>query len=138
VRLICLKSFGRMIDMKNPIQPIKDGMFKENKIVSELFNFSSEKGFDLNKIAQMEFSKDDRQQFAQLIGYSIGGYSELDYVDDDSFKAVMLMLDEDLSEKDARIQTLEHELLMVRRSLVQPISRLFGVHPDDLTSNMPE
>jgi hypothetical protein len=35
----------------------------------------------------LPFSNEDRQQFAQLIGYSLGGYSELSYVDDDAYKA---------------------------------------------------
>ena len=30
----------------------------------------------------MEFTKEDRQQFAQLIGYSLSGYGELNYVTD--------------------------------------------------------
>jgi hypothetical protein len=39
---------------------------------------------DLNKIAMMDFSEADRQQFAQLIGYSLDGYHELHYVSDES------------------------------------------------------
>jgi len=32
----------------------------------------------------MNFPDDDRMQFAQLIGYSVGGYEELSYVSDAS------------------------------------------------------
>jgi len=38
----------------------------------------------MSKIAVMDFTADDRRQFAQLIGYSLRGYSELSYVDDDA------------------------------------------------------
>ncbi|MBC8009196.1 MAG: hypothetical protein H7067_03770 [Burkholderiales bacterium] len=64
------------------LQPIAldaDGVarFKKNAIV----NFLHEKGgFDMNALARMEFSDDDRMQFAQLIGYSTSGFGELGYV----------------------------------------------------------
>ena len=41
--------------------------------------------FDLNKLASMPFDDEDREQFAQLIGYSLGGFSELDYVSDETY-----------------------------------------------------
>lgn len=57
--------------------------FRQNRIV----DFLLEEGpFDMNKLAMMEFSNEDRTQFAQLIGYSIGGYGELPYVSDASYK----------------------------------------------------
>lgn len=43
---------------------------------------------DLNKIrspiASVDFSQEDREQFAQLMGYPISGYHELSYVSDES------------------------------------------------------
>lgn len=59
--------------------------FRENKIVRFLLDWSSERGMDLNMLARMQFSGEDREQFAQLIGYSLGGYAELDYVSDDVY-----------------------------------------------------
>ena len=56
--------------------------FKENKIVSFLLENG---GFDMNKLAVMDFSQEDRIQFAQLIGYSFGGFSDLSYVTDASY-----------------------------------------------------
>ena len=38
--------------------------------------------FDMNKLACMNFSNEDREQFAQLIGYSVSGICDLDYVSD--------------------------------------------------------
>jgi len=39
---------------------------------------------DLNALVMMKFPQEDREQFAQLMGYSICGYHELSYVSDDS------------------------------------------------------
>ena len=40
--------------------------------------------FDMNQLALMPFTDAEREQFAQLIGYSVGGFSELSYVSDDA------------------------------------------------------
>lgn len=54
--------------------------FKENPIVRALLDAATQAGvMDLNKIACMDFTDEDRAQFAQLIGYSVGGYDELHY-----------------------------------------------------------
>lgn len=67
---------------EQPMQPIEvdpDGIlrFKANKIVRFLLDAGP---FDMNAIARMEFSKRDREQFAQLIGYSVSGFGDLSYV----------------------------------------------------------
>lgn len=69
---------------KHPMQPIVIGLdgvcrFKENEIVRYLLDNG---GIDLNKIAMLDFSDEDRTQFAQLIGYSVSGAGELSYFDD--------------------------------------------------------
>lgn len=51
--------------------------FKANAIVRFLLDAGP---FDMNQLACMEFSDEDRCQFAQLIGYSECGYEELGYV----------------------------------------------------------
>ena len=77
--------------MKHPVQPLKkdnDGVlrFKKNNIVRFLLDAGP---FDLNKLALMPFSDEDREQFAQLIGYSLSGFGDLDYVSDETYdKAV--------------------------------------------------
>lgn len=79
--------------MKNPIQPlVRDSYgtlwFKSNKIVEALLEFSKSKGFGMNEInSRLEVTSDDRQQFAQLIGYSLDGYASLSYVDDEALAA---------------------------------------------------
>jgi hypothetical protein len=70
-----------------PIQPlVKDqhgvDRFQGNTIVRYLLDNG---GLDLNDLARIPFSNEDRQQFAQLIGYSLSGYGELSYVDDAAY-----------------------------------------------------
>lgn len=73
---------------KHPIQPliIADGVtrFKANKIVQFLLDTGP---FDMNKLACMEFTNEDREQFAQLIGYSLNGLGDLSYVSDKTYNA---------------------------------------------------
>lgn len=126
--------------MKNPMQPIirgGDGVlrFKENAIISHLLEWAQQRGHGLNGIAMMEFSNDDREQFAQLIGYSLSGYGDLSYVSDTTYHAAEKMAHEGLSDKDARIACLEYELDSIRTALRGPMAKLFGVHPDDLKDN---
>lgn len=73
----------------HPMQPlVRDASgvvrFKENAIVRTLLDWATPRGMSLNELAVMDFSQEDREQFAQLIGYSVGGYGELSYVSDDS------------------------------------------------------
>jgi hypothetical protein len=76
---------------RNPMQPVintDSGVirFKKNKIVDELLDFASARGFDLNfivgKLCKGDFSQDDYEQFNQLIGYSVNGFHELSNVSD--------------------------------------------------------
>ena len=71
----------------HPLQPLyfdehKVARFRENRIVRFLLDAGP---FDLNDIAVMEFGQEDRQQFYQLIGYSVGGYADLGEVSDESY-----------------------------------------------------
>lgn len=65
---------------KHPMQPIvmdrKVARFKKNAIVRFLLDSGPN---DLGTIALMPFSKEDRAQLAQLIGYSVSGFGELPY-----------------------------------------------------------
>jgi len=57
--------------------------FKGNAIVRALLNHGRRTGLDLDRIAEMDCTQDDRCQFAQLIGYGLSGYLELSYVSDE-------------------------------------------------------
>jgi len=73
---------------KHPMQPIvmvgNVIRFKQNAIVRYLLDNG---GIDLNKIAVQGFSDEDQMQFAQLIGYSVSGYGDLNYASAESVAA---------------------------------------------------
>ena len=78
-----------MSDQKHPIQPVvKDAngvlRFKKNSIVDFLA------AGRMNDIACMGFSSDDREQLAQLIGYSLGGFRDLSYTSDETYQQALL------------------------------------------------
>lgn len=73
-----------------PLQPIyKDPngthRFKENAIVRHLLDTGHT---DLNRLAMMNFSAQDSEQFAQLIGYSVSGFCGLSYVTEETLRRV--------------------------------------------------
>lgn len=120
--------------MTHPIQPVKIDMngvlrFKANAIVVHLL---ANGGFDMNRLAALPFSDEDREQFAQLIGYSLSGFSELGYVSDETGESAREMAESGISEVGARTKYLRGELDAIRESLREPVARLFGIHPDDL------
>jgi hypothetical protein len=77
--------------MNHPMQPIEmasDGVirFKANAIVKHLLKWASDRGMGMNELGELRFSDADYQQFAQLIGYSVSGYGELNYASDESVR----------------------------------------------------
>lgn len=122
------------LGVKQPIQPLVTDQygtlrFKKNTIVRYLLDNG---GINLNDLARIEFSQDDRQHFAQLIGYSLSGYGDLSYADDATFEAATAMAEQGMNYKDARIATLAEKLDSLKQALREPMAELFGVHPDDL------
>lgn len=123
----------------HPIQPLtKDAngtlRFKKNQIVSDLLDCAEKHGLSLNDIACRDYSNEDRQQLAQLIGYSLSGYSELrSYVDDAAYAAAVAK-SKASKKSDAEIMRDHYkaELDALKKALRKPMSRLFEVHPDDL------
>jgi hypothetical protein len=84
------KQSGRGVtDDAHPMQPIvfaPDGVirFKENRIVTHLLDFATPLGCGMNQLAVLDFTDDERMQFAQLIGYSVSGYGDLRYASPES------------------------------------------------------
>jgi hypothetical protein len=123
--------------MRHPIQPIeKDARgvlrFKPNKIVEHLLEHG---GIDLNKLAVMDFSREDREQFAQLIGYSLSGFGSLSYVSDETYAAAEAMSkSKKLDVQRARIGALEAQLDQARQGVRDAAVALFRIHPDDLNT----
>lgn len=71
---------------EHPMQPVvldEYGVarFKRNAIVRYLIDLCSTKGIcDMNQLAILPFSREDHEQFAQLIGYSVSGAGDLSYM----------------------------------------------------------
>lgn len=120
---------------KHPVQPLEldsHGVlrFKENAIVRHLLDNG---GIGLNALARLDFTQDDREQFNQLIGYSLSGYGSLGFVSDETYETARLMHERGVPEHEARLAYLSEELEAVRDALRAPVARLYGIHPDDLT-----
>ena len=74
---------------KLPMQPLhRDNhgtiRFVENRIVRDLYDAAAQAGLmDMNSICidahKGKYTDQEQMQFAQLIGYSLGGFSELNY-----------------------------------------------------------
>ena len=117
--------------MKRPIQPIykdKDGRprFLSNKIVEHLLNLCQDNGLcDMNKLAMIDFSQDDREQFAQLIGYSLDGFGELSYVGDETYSAAYEMFKTGKTEEQARLYY-QSETIDAVKSKVKELNEILG------------
>lgn len=75
--------------MKHPLQPLYNDehgvvRFAPNPIVRFLLDNG---GIGLNDLAIEDFDDGDRAHFAQLIGYSLRGFAELNYVSDEIYEA---------------------------------------------------
>ncbi|MHA4967588.1 hypothetical protein ACX0KY_13600 [Pseudomonas extremorientalis] len=67
---------------RQPMQPVEIAAdqvvrFKKNQIICDMQELCAQHGLDLNDIACREYSKDDRSQLMQLIGYSVSAYGGL-------------------------------------------------------------
>ncbi len=117
--------------IKFPLQPIKEYRFVKNSIVEFLLNYGL---YDLNQLAVMDFTREEREQFDQLSGYSLSGYSELSYVSDDSYDTASIMAEnENMNELMSENIMLKQKLDETRAKLKELAPILFHIHPDDLT-----
>lgn len=92
---------GKGISKKaQPIQPLVEAdliRFKRNAVVRHLLDTGP---LDLNALATLDVSRRDHEQFAQLIGYSFRGASELSSVSD----AVLDAAEKELEQRQARLR----------------------------------
>lgn len=124
--VITLKGLG----MKHPMQKISEGRFVQNDIVAYLIENGS---IDLNQLAGLTFSDEDREQFAQLIGYSLSGYGSLSYVSDLSYRKAVEMGDNlHYTATTVEIELLEKKLARVQDITKKLTTTLFRVHEYDL------
>lgn len=119
----------------HPIQPLEfDGhgvlRFKSNAIVRYLLDHG---GIDMNDLARMDFPKEDREQFAQLIGYSHSGSGNLGYVSDEVWCAAQAMHKNGESELEARNRYLRDRIKEAREGMREGVAVLFSIHPEDLS-----
>ena len=121
--------------MNHPIQPLKkdsNGVvrFKQNNIVMYLLDNG---GIDLNELAVMDFSDNDREQLSQLIGYSLSGFGDLSHVSDETYYAAEAMhKDPKTNDLQERYNSLCMELDNIKTGLKMAAVAAFKVHPDDL------
>lgn len=105
--------------MMHPMQNIRvdfDGTirFQENKIVTYLLEVASKNGCDMNKLAAMDFPDEDRMQFAQLIGYSLSGYAELSYANEDSISKMDKKLNKLLKKLGLTMSAFRDQLMFIK------------------------
>ena len=83
--------------MVHPMQEVVPGYnrygprFRPNAIVEYLLDRGP---FDMNSLGIYGFPREDREQFAQLIGYSVSGFCELSYVSDEAAEAATKLADQ--------------------------------------------
>ena len=112
-----------------PIQPIeldsdKVVRFVENRMIRTLLDSST---LTLNDLAVMNFTQQEQEQFAQLIGYSLSGFGELSYTSDEVYDAAELMFDEDLTEEAARSIALRSSLKNIKAAISKAAEELFNL-----------
>jgi hypothetical protein len=117
-----------------PIQPLELDeagwlRFKPNKIVQYLLDHG---GIDLNQLARVDFPQADREQFAQLIGYSFFGAGSLSYFTKAIWEAAKATHELGEDSWQVRARMLSEELDGLREALRAPIAKLYNVHEDDL------
>lgn len=120
----------------HPMQPVileNQGVarFKRNTLVEYLLDNG---GLDMNDLAMVDAPQEDREQFAQLIGYSVSGFSELSYVRAESANAAWRMAESNgqLDPTQAALAEAQATLQQLRLALREPVAALYGLHPDDL------
>jgi selenocysteine lyase/cysteine desulfurase len=122
----------------HPIQPLEiaaDGVlrFKQNKIVNDLLNKATEaKIMDMNTIARDDYSREDREQFAQLIGYSHSGAGDLGYMSSEVLSAAFESYEAGATELESRNAYLRTKITDLKDGIRRAVAELFDIHPDDL------
>lgn len=109
--------------------------FRENAIVRFFLDEHTKSvignGGGLNQIACMDFTPEDRMQFAQLIGYSLDGYGELSYVSNLSYDSASLSQYGVLTPEQAQIQALTETMDTIKEGLKSFVPELFKMAAED-------
>lgn len=123
----------------HPIQPVETDAggtlrFKANAIVRWLLDAGP---FNMNQIAVSNFSREDREQFAQLIGYSVSGAGDLDYMSSEVIDAAYGMA-AGVNELEARNDVLRSNLAAIKDGIRDAVARLYNIAPEDLMEEGPD
>jgi hypothetical protein len=117
----------------HPVQPLYRDRgqlrFRKNAIVEFLLDQGP---FDMNKIAVMDFSREDREQFAQLIGYSHDGAGTLSYFGDEAWSAALQAYRSGQDSWQALAQVSQKRLNAFKEAMRQPIADLYLIDSSDL------
>lgn len=91
---------GGLEQGEQPLVLDDDGVirFRENRIIRLLLDGGP---FDLEQIALMGFTDQERQQLAQLIGYSVSGYGDLRYASGEPVERADRAVDIFIAEQEA-------------------------------------
>lgn len=127
--------------MRHPTQPLeKDSKgimrFKENKIITWMLDntmLRNDSPMSMNFLAAQDFTQNDCEQFAQLVGYSLSGYSVLSYVSNDSYSIASAMIDNNNDPLRAENEALRNELNELRKRVKEMVMISFNIHEDDLS-----
>ncbi len=116
-----------------PIQPLRNDehgvlRFVPNRIVKKLLEVAP---IDLNDIAMMDFTDEERMQFSQLTGYSLAGFGTLSFVDDETYEAAT-HINNGALEISARNIHLREKLDSLRKALKEGVELLYEIGIDDL------
>jgi hypothetical protein len=99
------------MEMTQPMQPLylsANGniRFRENVLVKYLIQHGN---IDLDDLREVDCPQEDREQLAQLVGYSLDGYGKLSYVTDETYDVAHAMYHDGLDETTARlVVSIEH------------------------------
>lgn len=128
-----------MSEQRHPMQPthVVDGIkrFRCNALVLILLNHGRATGLCLNELSRLrppESCADDWTQLAQLMGYSVDGFLELSYVDDEAAALAVNGKAVSATECEQRLHILRNRERAVKRKLRDGVAELYGIHPDDL------
>jgi len=123
---------------KHPLQNVRTDEQRVTRFVcNEAVRYLLDKGgIDMNALwvayHKGHFGEADLQQFYQLIGYSLDGYSEIEWSNRDSITAADEMAASGCDGQTAKIRSLQTSLSALRNGLRGPIADLYGIHEDDL------
>lgn len=119
-----------------PIEKINDVVrFRANTLVRHLLDEASAgRKCGMNELySQVKASKEEKQQFAQLIGYSVSGYGDLSYVTDEAYAAAALKAENpEKDEKDLLLDYYRGRLRQIQEAFAGPVGWLYNVPVEDL------